>query len=87
MKVLVLLGVIFLTGCGSTATLEQLEDQAFLTGDWSAVERRERIIAKREARKAPQCPAGLVSYCEIRVGQRRCACVDREELTAVLSFR
>ena len=87
MKILVLLGVIFLTGCGSTATLEQLEEQAFLTGDWSAVEQRERIIAKRDARRAPQCPAGLVSYCEKRVGQRRCACIDRQALSAALSFR
>ncbi len=86
MKVLVLLGVLFLTGCGSMLSLEQLEQQAFLTGDWSAVEQRERIIARREARKGVQCPSGQVSYCEQRVGQVRCGCIDHEELRSALAF-
>ena len=41
MKLMLLLGAVFLTGCVSMPTLEQLEEQAFLTGDWSAVEQRE----------------------------------------------
>lgn len=86
MKVLVLLGAIFLTGCGSMQSLEELERQAFLTGDWSAVEQRERIIAKRNARKGVQCPSGQVSYCETRVGLARCGCIDREELSSALTF-
>ena len=80
MKVLVLLGVIFLSGCGSFQSLDQLEDQAFLTGDWSAVESRERLIAKRKARSGLQCPAGQVGFCEKRTGRSRCGCVDRGEL-------
>jgi len=87
MKVLVLLGVIFLTGCGSFQSLEQLEQQAFLTGDWSAVESRERMIAKRKARSGVQCPAGQVGYCEKRTGRSRCGCVGKEELNAALALR
>lgn len=86
MKVLVLLGAIFLTGCGSMQSLEELERQAFVTGDWSAVEQRERIIARREARKGVQCPSGQVSYCEKHVGQARCGCIDHEELRSALAF-
>lgn len=86
MKVLVLLGVIFLTGCGSVLSLEELEEQAFLTGDWSAVEQRERIIARREARKGVRCPNGQVSFCESRIGAPRCACVDSSEVRAALAL-
>ncbi len=88
MKVLVLLGVLFLTGCLSAPTLEQLETQAFLTGDWSAVEQRQRIIAKRAARRAIQCPAGYVAFCEKRMGQiQRCGCVNNEQMRSLLSWR
>ncbi len=87
MKVFVLLGVFFLTGCGAVPSLEQLEEQAFLTGDWSAVEERERIIARRDARRGPQCPAGMIAYCENRIGQKRCGCIDNDEIRALLSWR
>ena len=87
MKVLVLLGVLILTGCISAPTLEQLETQAFLTGDWSAVERRQRTIAKRAARLAIQCPAGHIAFCEKRLGQQdRCSCVDDEQVRALYSW-
>jgi hypothetical protein len=87
MKVLVLLGVIFITGCGSMRPLEQLEQQAFLTGDWSEVEKRERIIARRLARKGMHCPAGQVSFCEKRVGQSRCGCISNDEMRSALAWR
>ena len=88
MKVLVLLGVLILTGCISAPTLEQLETQAFLTGDWSAVERRHRIIAKRAARRTIiQCPAGSVAVCRKRMGQENsCGCVKDEQIRALLSW-
>jgi len=87
MKVLVLLGVLILTGCASVQSLEQLEKQAFLTGDWSAVEQRHRIIAKREAQRGVQCPAGFIGYCENRMGQKRCGCVKRDQMRELLSWR
>ena len=42
--------VVVLGGCGSYSTLEELEQEAMLTGDWSRVEQRERILAKRAMR-------------------------------------
>lgn len=87
MKILMLLGAFFLTGCGSMSSLEYLEEQALLTGNWSAVEKRERLIAKRDARRPIQCPSGFVSYCEQQFRQKRCGCVDRAKLFATLAWR
>ncbi len=87
MKVMLLLGVFFLVGCVSMPTLEELEEQAFLTGDWSAVEKRERLIAKRDSMRGPKCPAGTMAYCEGRMGQKRCGCISDAELRALLSWR
>jgi hypothetical protein len=87
MRVLLLLGVIFLTGCVSMPTLEELEAQAFLSGDWSAVEKREKLIAKRDFLRGPQCPAGTIAYCERRLGQKRCGCVANADMRALLSWR
>lgn len=87
MKVLMLLGVIFLTGCVSMPTLEELEAQAFLSGDWSAVEKREKLVAERHLIRGPQCPAGMMAYCEQRLGQKRCACVSNSDMRALLSWR
>ncbi len=86
MKVLLLLGAFFLTGCMSMPTLEQLEEQALLTGDWTAVEKREKLIAKRERIQGPQCPAGMIAYCEGHLGQKRCGCVSNAEMRALLSW-
>jgi len=87
MKLLLLMGVFFLTGCVSMPTLEELEAQAFLTGDWSAVEKREKLIAKRDLMRGPRCPAGTTAYCEQRLGPKRCACVSSAEMRALLSWR
>ena len=87
MKLMLLLGAVFLTGCVSMPTLEQLEEQALLTGDWSAVEQREKLIAKRDSRRGVKCPTGMIAYCEQRLGQNRCACVSKSEMTSLLSWR
>ncbi len=84
-KVLALLAALLLTGCGSMPSLEQLEDQAFLSGDWSAVEKRERLIARRIAIRGPQCPVGMVAFCEKRGVQKRCGCADKTEMRELLS--
>ena len=76
-----------LGGCGSYQTLEELEKQAFLTGDWSAVERRERIIQRRKARSGNICPAGSVAVCEAFAGSSRCSCVESDNVHAILAGR
>ena len=75
------LGILFLVlmlgGCAAAPTLEELEDQALLTGDWSQVEKRERTIARRTAAEPLGCADGYVSYCETRAVSARCSCVSR----------
>ena len=85
MRVLVLLGALVLGGCGSFSTMVELEHQAMLTGDWSAVEQRERIIARRKAKQGPTCGSGQISYCESYVGTMHCRCVGSGAVRDVLA--
>lgn len=85
MKILVtLMALVLLSACGSVKTLEQLEAEAMLSGDWAAVEMRERTLARRAARRGPACPYGQVSVCDMSFGTSRCTCVDSERLGAFL---
>ena len=91
MKVLgIFVVALTLTACAPYMTLEELEDQAMLTGDWSAVETRERQLqhkAKREAQRRMQCPAGQSVVCLDRFGSTTCGCADRHEIWSVFSRR
>ena len=88
MKQLVILGVLLLiAACAPMKSLEELEAEALQTGDWSLVEEREALIAKRESRRPLQCPGGAVSLCERSFGQYRCQCVGRGAVGAALVSR
>ena len=76
--------LMLLGGCGSYQTLEELEKQAFASGDWSAVERRERILAKRRARSGNICSSGATQYCESWGNSTRCSCMSVEALRNTL---
>ena len=80
------LAILLLTlgGCGTYQTLEELEQQAFQTGDWSEVEKRERIIAKRRMRSGTMCAPGTTQYCENWGGTSRCTCVSGNTLRETL---
>ncbi len=83
----ILILLVILGGCAAVPSLEELEDQAMLTGDWSQVEKRERLIERRMAREQelPDCGAGFVSFCERQVGQDRCGCMSRAAIRSVFS--
>lgn len=88
MKVLVLgITVLLLAGCGTYTSMEQLEQQALLTGDWSAVEKRERMILRRKLRNGNVCGVGQVAICEGMARIDRCTCVDSSSLPTVLAIR
>ncbi len=72
--------ILMLGGCAAAPTLEELEDQALLTGDWSQVEKRERTIARRQAGEPLACAKSYVSYCETRIATTRCRCVSRSAM-------
>ena len=85
MRGIAVLGLLFvLSGCSSIASLEELEQEAMLTGDWSAVERRERIIAKRKARDGVQCPPGSVALCVNSGTASNCSCVANTSIHSLV---
>lgn len=78
-------GALTLSACGSFQSMEELERQAMLTGDWSAVEQRERVLARREQQRGQQCPSGYVSYCQKYVGRSECRCISNDAMRDVLA--
>ena len=88
MKVLGVLAVLLLlTGCASVKSLEQLEYEASVSGDWSEVERRERVLARRAEKDGLNCPAGYVSFCDRFGGDQKCGCVSREGMRDIFAGR
>ena len=76
MQYLILCAVMIVAGCTVRPTLEQLEDEAKKTGDWSAVERREEIIKRRSESTAPGCPVGLIKKCYEHQSGIQCYCIQ-----------
>lgn len=87
MRGMALLVLVLLGGCGTYTSLEQLEATAMLTGDWSEVEKRERIIARRNLRAGTQCPSGTVNVCQAGAARNRCACIKSDVLRTLLGGR
>ncbi len=88
MKQLGILGVALLAvACAPMKSLEELEAEALQTGDWSLVEEREALIAKRNSRRPMQCATGLVSLCEKSVGLYRCQCVSKGAMAGAFVAR
>lgn len=77
--------VILLSGCSALKSMEQLEQEALVTGDWSAVEMREKQIARRNLKSTLQCPPGEIGYCDGSFGDNRCTCIDQDRINAFLS--
>lgn len=74
-------------GCVSSPTLDELRHDALLSGDWSEVEKREKIQARRQARAAPKCGPGRVAYCESGFAEKRCTCASRAAIRALVTRR
>ena len=80
MRGLIALGaLLFLGGCAEMQTLEELEMLAATTGDWSAVEKRERRMAQRAAR----CPSEYISVCRSTGGLQRCECASQGDFRSM----
>jgi len=85
MKAFVFFGLCILAGCATRPTMQQLESEALVTGDWSAVQQRENAIKRRQQRQGPECPPRSISYCVQSFGETRCACVARESIYSAFS--
>jgi len=87
MKGIILFAFILLAGCAGYKPLAQLEAEALDSGDWSLVEERERIIAKREAREGLRCPTGQISFCSSFMQSDRCQCVESDVINTLFDTR
>jgi len=85
MRVVLILAACLLAGCASGPSMERLEERALVTGDWSAVEARERSIQRRAMRAGIKCPSGFINYCETRAATERCACINRKTLYSLMA--
>ena len=74
-----------LAGCSTAPTMEELEAQALITGDWSLVEQREASIARRQQRSGIACPSGTISYCQTFMSDSRCTCVTEGNIYSMLN--
>lgn len=86
MKTIVVVILLFLGGCSTIVPMSELERQAMLTGDWSDVERRERILQRRAERHGPDCGVGKVSYCKDTATSRRCKCLNDIAIQEILAY-
>jgi len=81
---LIALSTLLLVACADFRTLEELEFAALQSGDWSAVDRREKNIARREAQRGIQCPAGKIPVCDQRGQRTSCNCTSRDGIEDLL---
>jgi len=83
-KGIIMLALMLLTGCAGYTPLKQLEAQALLSGDWSFVEKRERMETRRNLQSNMQCPPGTMGYCETYRSPDRCSCIDSKIIRSFL---
>ena len=86
-NVTILICISFLSGCAAAVPMAELEAEALRSGDWSAVEKRERLLAKRDRNKIGSCPRGATNLCVKKMGDMVCQCVDRMSVQGMLSGR
>ena len=77
MNILMLCALVLVFGCATRPTLEQLENEASTTGDWTDVEWREELIKKRLESTAPGCSVGLSKICFEELSGIQCYCIKR----------
>jgi len=86
MKGILILALCLLAGCTVGPTLEQLESQALVTGDWSLVEKREAAIARRNTQPSINCPSGYIAYCETYRVRKPCSCVSQGFVLSLVGY-
>ena len=64
-------------GSACAVPMQQLVDEALITGDWSEVEQREAALSRRQVREqSMHCGRNKVGYCKAsgRLKKRVCTC-------------
>lgn len=63
-----------LGACAPATPIEELEQQALVTGDWSAVELRERVMREQEDGDLPKCLENELRVCVDEGVIEHCTC-------------
>jgi len=88
MKLVGIVALCLLVGCTARPTLEELEAEALETGDWAAVEKRERMDKKwGVVQTDSKCPGNKVEICQTKVEQEICDCVSPHDLRPEMPAR
>ena len=75
MKAITSIFVLCILGaCAPAIPLEELEQQALLTGDWSAVELRERVNRTQQGGDLPKCSEDELRVCIDEGAVEHCTC-------------
>ncbi len=81
MKLVSIIALCLLVGCTSRPTLEELEAEALITGDWTEVENRERMDKRwGVVQTESKCRSGYVEFCETKSALEYCECVSPKDL-------
>jgi len=75
MKTLSILLIFALVGCAGQKTLEELEYEALISGDWTEVEKREQLLARKGEKEGQDCPEGLTNICFEQGMKVSCDCL------------
>lgn len=79
MKSTIIIAVLILSGCGSSPSLEELEEEAMISGDWSEVEKRERRL-RQQNQVENDCESGMTLVCYDQGAGEECVCRRRGRL-------
>jgi hypothetical protein len=74
MRIAILLLTLFLAACASRPSMQELEDQAMASGDWSAVEAREETYERQRGESALVCPDRHTMVCRQSGASEKCGC-------------
>ena len=77
MRILGVMVLFLLVGCAARTPLAELEEEAEMTGDWSAVEQHKRMDRKsNRVMLEPFCPRGDAFVCSKKGELEECGCVS-----------
>ena len=77
MKILIVVALCLLAGCAARTPLAELEEEALMTGDWSAVEKHKKMDRKmNRVQLEPECPHGHTLTCHTKGAREVCGCVS-----------
>jgi hypothetical protein len=69
--------LIFMVGCTARPSIAELEAEAELTGDTTALEHRRRMDRKMgRVQGEPECDSGHIMACQTKGKQEECGCVS-----------